>query len=238
MDITKVAKKYNISLRTLRYYEELKILEPTRLDNNTRDYNQSQLDRIELILILKSLNLKLNDIKTILSSNTNKELKEVLELELSNVEESITDLILKRQLLRSLLNTYGSSNITKHNIQEFVNEQLYFTTKSERLMKMFTCTENITLEIGESLISTATTEDIPSLLTRIKELRNTLSESHGIEMDKVRVKDNIDDLNPFEYQIIQNNEVIIRKNISSKSIFAQIDDMITNLKTLILNSDS
>lgn len=237
MDITKVAKKYNISLRTLRYYEELKILEPTRLDNNTRDYNQSQLDRIELILILKSLNLKLNDIKTILSSNTNKELKEVLELELSNVEESITDLVLKRQLLRSLLNTYGSSNITKHNIQEFVNEQLYFTTKSERLMKMFTSTENITLEIGESLISTATTEDIPSLLTRIKELRNTLSESHGIEMDKVRVKDNIDDLNPFEYQIIQNNEVIIRKNISSKSISSQIDDMITNLKTLILNSD-
>lgn len=234
MVINEVSKKYKISVRTLRYYEELDILHPRRLENNIRDFDKSELDKLELILIFKSLNLKLKDIKSIINFDSNAELKRILYGELTDVESTIHDLSNKRQLLCSLLKTYGSSDITKHSVQEFIKEQLYFTDKNERVIDMLTSTQNIVLEIGKSLVPAAVKEDGPSLLTSIKELRDSLSKDHGLVVDLIRVRDNLNDLSPYEFQIIQNETTLVRKVIKSDSIPAQIDQIIANLKAILL----
>lgn len=234
MVINEVSKKYRISVRTLRYYEEFGILCSKRLENLIRDFDKPELDKLELILIFKSLNLKLKDIKSIIDSNSNTELKHILYSELTDVENIIHDLTNKRQLLRSLLKTYGSNDITKHSVQEFIKEQLYFTNKNERVIDMLSSTQNIVLEIGKSLVPAAVKEDGPSLLSSIKELRDSLSKDHGLVVDLIRVRDNINDLVPNEFQIIQNDITLVRKTIKSDSIPAQIDQIITNLKAILL----
>jgi DNA-binding transcriptional MerR regulator len=234
MVINQVSKKYKISVRTLRYYEEFGILHPRRLENNIRDFDKFELDKLELILIFKSLNLKLKDIKSIINSCSNIELKRILYSELADVENLIHDLTNKRQLLRSLLKTYGSSDITRHSVEEFIKEQLYFTNKNERVIDMLASTQNIVLEIGKSLIPSAVNENGPSLISSIKELRNSLSQTHGLGVDLIRVRDNINDLTPYEFQIIQNDTILIRKTIKSDSIPAQIDQIISNLKAILL----
>ena len=62
--ISSLAKKYNISTRTIRYYEELGLLNPIR-DNNThhRVYTKSDRARLKLILRGKRFGFPLDEIK-------------------------------------------------------------------------------------------------------------------------------------------------------------------------------
>jgi hypothetical protein len=50
----------------------------------------------------------------------------------------------------------------------------------------------------------------------------------------IRLKDNVKDLKPMEFQIINNDKVIIKKMIQSDNEVLQVDQIITQLKALIL----
>lgn len=60
-----VSKLCNISIKTLRYYEELGLIKPSLIDKYTgyRYYNEKNVNEIYKIQILKELNFSLNDIK-------------------------------------------------------------------------------------------------------------------------------------------------------------------------------
>ena len=55
----------NISVDTLRYYDQIGLLVPER-KGNRRNYNQSDLKRLEIIKHLKDMNFSLDEIKYIL----------------------------------------------------------------------------------------------------------------------------------------------------------------------------
>lgn len=57
-----VSKKLNISLRTLRYYDEIDLVKPTLKENNgKRYYSTDDLLLLEKILLLKSASISLED---------------------------------------------------------------------------------------------------------------------------------------------------------------------------------
>ncbi|WP_277892925.1 MerR family transcriptional regulator, partial [Enterococcus lactis] len=65
-----IAKLCNVSIRTVQFYDSKKILMPTEVtQGGRRMYSEEDSKKLQLICLLKSLGLKLKDIKDILDSN-------------------------------------------------------------------------------------------------------------------------------------------------------------------------
>ena len=65
LKIGDVAKQFNISNRTLRYWEEVGILESSRMENGYRFYDQENEARIRQIVLLRRLKMPIADIEGI-----------------------------------------------------------------------------------------------------------------------------------------------------------------------------
>lgn len=93
--IGEVSKKFNISLRTLRYYDEIGLLQPAvKEENGKRFYSPENLLTLEKITLLKTTSLHLTDIQNILKeSNIHSILslhKKILEKEIQQLQQSVS----------------------------------------------------------------------------------------------------------------------------------------------------
>jgi len=101
--VQKLGQMAGISTRTLRYYDEIGILKPARINSSGyRIYGQSELDRLQQILFYRELGVSLESIKDLVCASSfdgAKALKEhrekllekrvQLDLLISNVDKSI-----------------------------------------------------------------------------------------------------------------------------------------------------
>ena len=68
--VNKLAKISGISIRALRFYDQIGLLKPAYYgDNNYRYYEEEQLLMLQQILFYRELNFSLNDIQRIISSD-------------------------------------------------------------------------------------------------------------------------------------------------------------------------
>lgn len=63
MTITELARKFHVTTRTLRYYEEIGILTPSRATKRQRIYDKKDIVRLQLILRGKKFGFTLEEIK-------------------------------------------------------------------------------------------------------------------------------------------------------------------------------
>lgn len=69
--VQKLGKLAGISTRTLRYYDEIGILKPARINSSGyRIYGQAEIDRLQQILFYRELGVSLDHIKKIVTSPT------------------------------------------------------------------------------------------------------------------------------------------------------------------------
>ena len=69
--VQKLGKLAGISTRTLRYYDEIGILKPARINSSGyRIYGQVEVDRLQQILFYRELGVKLDRIKDIITSSS------------------------------------------------------------------------------------------------------------------------------------------------------------------------
>lgn len=67
--VKKIAELASISARTLRYYDEIGILKPARINSSGyRIYGEKEVERLQQILFYRELDINLEDIKRIISS--------------------------------------------------------------------------------------------------------------------------------------------------------------------------
>lgn len=67
--VQKLGKMAGVSTRTLRYYDEIGILKPARINSSGyRVYGKAEVDRLQQILFYRELGVDLKSIKSILSS--------------------------------------------------------------------------------------------------------------------------------------------------------------------------
>lgn len=67
--IQKLGQLAGVSTRTLRYYDEIDILKPARINSSGyRIYGEAEVDRLQQILFYKELDLPLHQIKEIITS--------------------------------------------------------------------------------------------------------------------------------------------------------------------------
>lgn len=64
LTIGQVAKELGLPSKTIRYYEEIKLIQPTkRMDNKYREYSQENIARLRLIKQARVLGLSLDEVK-------------------------------------------------------------------------------------------------------------------------------------------------------------------------------
>ena len=101
--ITEVSKSFNISTRTLRYYEQIGLLKSTKKDEYAyRTYDDEAILRLQQIIVLRKLRIPLKQIITILESDSTEEIIETFRKNLSEVNDEITAL----STIRAILNTF------------------------------------------------------------------------------------------------------------------------------------
>jgi len=86
--IRDVSTRYDISARTLRYYEDMGLLKSTRTPNYAyRLYDDTALHRLEQILILRKLNISIRDIQRIFSDTGSQVVLEVLGRKVQDIDD-------------------------------------------------------------------------------------------------------------------------------------------------------
>ncbi len=101
--VQKLAKLAGVSTRTLRYYDEIEILKPARINSSGyRIYGKNEVNRLQQILFYRELGVNLTDIKQIMTNpafDESKALKEhreqlldkrkQIDLLIANVDKTI-----------------------------------------------------------------------------------------------------------------------------------------------------
>ncbi len=186
--VKRLAALADISTRTLRYYDEIGMLKPARINSSGyRIYGQNEVDRLQQILFYRELELSLEDIKEIISQpnyNRSEALKDhrikllakrkQIDLLLANIEKTLkaeegrlkmTDKEkfegFKQKLVNENENKYGRETREKYG-DKAVNES------NNKLLKMteeqYQQFEKLGQEINETLKAAMETGDPSGIL--------------------------------------------------------------------------
>jgi DNA-binding transcriptional MerR regulator len=124
--IKELSIEYQLSTRTLRYYEEVGILKPTRPANGMRHYSKREEAKIKLILRGKKYGFSLEEIK---------EMVLLFDLDRTGV----------KQLQRTIV--YGEQKIVE--IDEKIQELYEIREEMDRIANMFRQKLAQLMEVGE-----------------------------------------------------------------------------------------
>lgn len=201
--IGEISKFFNISIKTLRYYDEIGLLKPAYInkDNKYRYYSIEQFMKIDLIKHFKITGMSLDVIKNILNSECSIDLVlENIKDQSFKLEEKINKLIKVKTYLDNL-----ESNISQ-NIEYGLNE-VFIKYNKERIFMKYDVVSNDLEELDLNL------RDIVLDLEKkhheiYTQLGSTVSYDSLVKEDKVLYKgfkafcvdkDNIDVLPKGEY---------------------------------------
>ena len=114
MTIRQVSNRFAVSTRTLRYYEQIGLLESRRTAAYAyRMYDAAALDRLQAILILRRLRLPLCQIRTLLDDPSVSDLLRSFHEKKQELDEEIRDLEQLRGILSTLIRRIGSVTTRK-----------------------------------------------------------------------------------------------------------------------------
>lgn len=103
-----IAKKLHISVRTLRYYDQIGLLVPTfKDDNGKRFYTDEDMLVLEKITILKMLHLSLEDIGKILAKVTIEQLLMAHKQSLEEQQEALNESLKNTTTLLNVVHAEG-----------------------------------------------------------------------------------------------------------------------------------
>ena len=102
--ITKVSKAYGVSTRTLRYYEQLGILQSSKLPGYAyRAYDEAALARLRQILVLRKLRIPLKQIGAILETRDAQAAIEVFKQGIAQTRDEMQALDIIQRVLHTFV---------------------------------------------------------------------------------------------------------------------------------------
>lgn len=111
--VTQVSKEYAVSPRMLRYYEKLGLIESRHCDDYSyRIYDMDTIGRIRIILLLRKLRIPLKDIKVILTDKRQKQILDILQRRISEIDEEVESVSTIRRVLMMLVDKYREESNT------------------------------------------------------------------------------------------------------------------------------
>ncbi len=102
--ISDISRKMNISTRTLRYYEQIGLIESIKKEDYAyRTYDEDAVKRLQQILILRKLRIPLKQIGLILQSENTAAIIEAFQQNLNEVDDEITALSTIRDIINKFV---------------------------------------------------------------------------------------------------------------------------------------
>lgn len=117
--ISDLAREFGVTTRTIRYYEELGLLNPERSEGGRRLYSSSDLTRLKLVLRGKRFGFSLEEIREMIllfdeDRTGEKQLKRTIEYgeeKLAEVNERICELVeIKEEIEKLMIEFKGRLN--------------------------------------------------------------------------------------------------------------------------------
>lgn len=97
--IGEVGKMFNLSRSSLLYYDKIGLLKPTeRKSNKYRLYDETQIKKLEKIIMYRESGVSLEDIQKLLDNSCTNDISSILISRLENIQEEIK-LLKKQELL-------------------------------------------------------------------------------------------------------------------------------------------
>ena len=89
MNIGAASERSNLPAKTIRYYEDIALIKPSRLDNGYREYSENDLHRLRFLQRARSLGFTIEECRTLLSlyDDKNRASADVKSIALGKIEE-------------------------------------------------------------------------------------------------------------------------------------------------------
>lgn len=129
--IGEIAKTYNISVQTLRHYEEIGLLKPAYIDTNThyRYYSYEQTEILNTIRYLRALGTPLDSIHDFLNNRSLSKMKIMLEKQNDEIEKQMQILQrAQRKIKRRIEILEKAKNVKCNIIHEYDAPQIQYTS--------------------------------------------------------------------------------------------------------------
>ena len=139
------AKMANLSIRTIRYYDKIGLLKPSKIaDNGYRMYSDRDFMKLQKILSLKYLGFSLDDIFSMTVNDSYLSLQQSLSLQKKMIDQKIEQLQnIKLSLEKTEQFITQSQNIDWKEILDNIN----FNTMEQDLLEQYKNSTNINIRI-------------------------------------------------------------------------------------------
>jgi len=183
LTIQRISKQTGISVRTLRYYEEIGLLFPaTKTDGGHRVYSENELKILQQIVFLKTLGFKLKEIQALLNNtweweaSLDQQLTFLVEEQrkLQQMESAILGLknasAIEGGLTESLLQKFIKLSNQKHDKKIAIRQKIFAASEMDLLSKL----PNVNRNDPTSL-------EWIGLLGQLERLRNSRPETDSVQ---------------------------------------------------------
>lgn len=108
MNIGDAAERSGLPAKTIRYYEDIRLLKPARSDNGYRDYSDEDVHRLKFLQRARSLGFTVEECRQLLSLYGDREresadVKAIAEGKLAEIDRKIAELVGMRKTLQHLV---------------------------------------------------------------------------------------------------------------------------------------
>ncbi|MFA9556545.1 MerR family transcriptional regulator [Evansella sp. AB-rgal1] len=147
--IGRFSKICNVPVKTLRYYDDIDLLKPSYIDyeTNYRYYDYDKMEAVKIIMLLKSLDIPLADIKKIIVSADQIQWNNIFEQKISELEKQ------KEQITREIEEIKHlklQSNANGWIIQGRILSECFFENREETLV--YTLRRKIKIQYVDMLV--------------------------------------------------------------------------------------
>lgn len=109
MNISQAAEFSGLPAKTIRYYEDIKLIAPSRAANGYRDYSREEAETLRFIARARSLGFSIDDCRHLLSLYHDRErasadVRALAQARIGEIEEKIAGLSAMKETLSTLVN--------------------------------------------------------------------------------------------------------------------------------------
>jgi Cu(I)-responsive transcriptional regulator len=108
MNIGEAAQRSGLPAKTIRYYEDIRLLKPARGDNGYRDYSTYDVHRLRFLQRARSLGFTVEECRQLLSLYGDKQresadVKAIAQSKIEEIDRKVAELISLRKTLQHLV---------------------------------------------------------------------------------------------------------------------------------------
>ena len=115
MNISQAATATGLTAKTIRYYEDIGLIQPVRRSNGYRSFSDTSLHQLNFLSRARALGFTIEDCRSLLAlwqdrDRASSDVRSIAENHLANIEEKIADLSNMQKTLKHLVQSCSGND--------------------------------------------------------------------------------------------------------------------------------